>query len=177
MLLPVTVTVVLNGTILASFAPAQLDAGRVVAPLQTIVDDLAGCASYVPGARTIALVRDGRRIVAGVLFVRDGTPYVLLGPLVRDFGGSMQFDARSKTLAIALAPDRRLETPAPFDPRAPQASPAAIFTPEPPEPPEPTPRAVATGVPQPRRTAIPAVPSLPLQSPGGEAGQPFLHDR
>jgi hypothetical protein len=174
MLLPLTVTVVLNGTILPSFAPAQLDAGRVVAPLQTIVADLAGSVSYTPGAQTIALVREGRRIVAGVVFVRDGTPYVVLEPLVRKLGGSVQFDTRTKTLAIDLPSDRTLETPAPFDPRAPQVSPTALFTPE---PPRPTPRAVATGIPQPRRTAIPAVPSWPLQAPGGEAGQPLLNGR
>jgi len=174
MLLPATVTVVLNGTILPSFAPARLDAGRVVAPLETIVADLAGSASYLPGARTIALERDGRRIVAGVVFVRDGTPYVLLAPLVRELGGSVHFDTRTKTFAIALGTDRTLRTPEPFDPRAPQVSPTALFTPE---PPRPTPRAVATGVPQPRRTAIPAVPSLPLEPGAGELGQPPLNGR
>ena len=174
------VTVVLNGTIVPSFAPAQLDAGRVVAPLQSVVSDLATCTSYVPGARTIELVRSGRRIVADVVFVADGTPYVALGALVRKLGGSVQFDTRSKTIAIELAPERVLETPAPFDPRAPQASPTAIFTSE---PPRPTPRAVATGVPQPRRTAIPAVPSWPdtpppgLQPPARESGQPLLNHR
>jgi hypothetical protein len=162
MLLPVTVTVVLNGTILPSFAPAQLAGGRVVAPLQSIVADLTGSAAYAPGARTIALVRDGRRIVAAVLFVRDGTPYVALGPLVRELGGTSQFDARTKTLAVALPSDRTLQTPAPFDSAAPRVSPTALFTPE---PPRPTPRAVATGVPQPRRTAIPAVPSWPYSPP------------
>jgi hypothetical protein len=173
-LLPLTVAVVLNGAIVPSFAPAELDAGRVVAPLETIVAALSTSASYAPGARAIELVRDGRRFEAGVVRVRDGTPYVLLAPLVRELGGSVQFDTKTKTIAIALPRDRTLRTPAPFDPRAPQVSPAALFTPE---PPRPTPRAVATGVPQPRRTAIPAVPSWPLQAPGGEAGQPLGNDR
>jgi hypothetical protein len=162
MVLALTVTVVLNGMIVPSFAPAQLAAGRVVAPLQTILTDLAGSVSYEPGAPTLSLVRDGRRIVAAVVFVHDGTPYALLGPIVRDLGGSVQFDARTKTLAIELPADHTLQTPAPFDPSAPHVSPTALFTPE---PPRPTPRAVATGVPQPRRTAIPAVPSMPYNPP------------
>lgn len=107
MVLALTVTVVLNGMIVPSFAPAQLAAGRVVAPLQTILTDLAGSVSYEPGAPTLSLVRDGRRIVAAVVFVHDGTPYALLGPIVRDLGGSVQFDARTKTLAIEFQPITR----------------------------------------------------------------------
>jgi len=173
-LVSLTVAVVLNGAILPSFAPAELDAGRVVAPLETIVAALSTSATYAPGARAIELVRDGHRFEVAVVCVRDGTPYVLLAPLVRELGGSVRFDTQTKTIAISLTRDRRLGTPAPFDPRAPQVAPTTIFTPE---PPRPTPRAVATGVPQPRRTAIPAVPSWPLQPPGGEAGQPLGNGR
>ncbi len=164
----------LNGTIVPSFAPARLDAGRVVAPLQTIVADLASCATYTPGSGAIQLERGGRRLVVKVVFVADGTPYVMLEPLVRKLGGSATFDSRSKTLGIVLPVERVLETPAPYDPRLPQVAPTMLFTPE---PPRPTPRALATGVPLPRRTAIPAVPSWPLQPAGAQSGQPLLDHR
>jgi hypothetical protein len=174
MLLPIAVTIVLNGSIVPSFAPAELDAGRVVAPLRTIVAELATRATYTPGSRTIQLEGAGRRIAVRIVFVADGTPYVLLEPLVRALGGTATFDSRSKTLAILLPVERVLETPAPFDPGAPQVAPSALFTPE---PPRPTPRALATGIPLPRRTAIPAVPSWPLESSGAQSGQPLLNHR
>jgi hypothetical protein len=77
---------------------------------------------------------------------------VALAPLVRSLGGDAHFDARTKTLALAFDGARVIETPTPFDPRAPQVAPTTIFTPQ---PPAPTPRVVETGVPVPRRTAIP----------------------
>ncbi|MGB8265979.1 MAG: hypothetical protein WCE44_06635 [Candidatus Velthaea sp.] len=168
------VTIVLNAAIVPSFAPAQLDAGRVVAPLQTIVVCLATQAEYTPGARSITLERDGRRISVRVRFVADGTPYVELAPVVRELGGSVQFDTRSKTLAIVFPAVRVVETPQPFDPGAPQVQPSAIFTPQ---PPRPAPRAPATGIPQPRRTAIPAIPSWPLQPAGAQTREPLLDGR
>ncbi|GAC1418570.1 MAG: hypothetical protein NVSMB5_10070 [Candidatus Velthaea sp.] len=158
----VVVTIILNGAIVPSFAPARLCRGRVLAPLSSIVARMVTRTVYLPGSHSILIQRSSQQIVVAVAFVADGVPYVPLAPIVHAFGGAAAYDARSHTLSIALDGEREVETPAPFDPGAPQASPTVLFTPE---PPKPTPRAVDTGAPRPRRTAIPVVPSQPQPGP------------
>jgi hypothetical protein len=154
------VTIVLNGAIVPSFAPAQILDGRVVGPLVPVVARMCARVRYHDGDRTAVIDRAGRELTVPVAFVADGVPYVALVPVVRAFGGTAVFDAQAKTLAIALAEETQIMTPAPFDSSVPQVVPTMIFTPE---PASPTPRATlpATAVPVPRRTAIPATPSEP----------------
>jgi len=152
------VTIVLNGAIVPSFAPARISFGHVVGPLAPIASRIASRLAYVPADGMLIIEHAARRIVVPVAFVDDDVPYVALGPVVRALGGSVSFDTRTKTMTISLADDRLIQTPQPFDPSAPQVAPTMVFTPE---PPHPTPRATDTGSPQPRRTAIPAVPSQP----------------
>jgi hypothetical protein len=133
-----------------------------VGPLAPVVTRLASRVVYVPADGTIVIERAAHRIVVPVAFIDDDEPYVALGPVVRALGGSATFDTRTKTMTIVLADERLIETPQPFDPRAPQVAPTAVFTPE---PPRATPRAIDTGRAAPRRTAIPAIPSQPQPRP------------
>jgi hypothetical protein len=154
------VTIVLNGAIVPSFAPARIVGGRVVGPLMPVVARMCARVRYQDGDHTVVIDRGGRDLAVPVAFVADGVPYVALVPIVRAFGGTAEFDPQAKTLAIALADDLPVQTPAPFDPTAPQVAPTTIFTPEP-SPPAPRATLPGNAVPVPRRTAIPATPSQP----------------
>jgi hypothetical protein len=158
MLIPSAVTIVVNGTIVPSFTPARIVAGRVVAPLSPIVVRLASRTAYDRSGGTVTIERDGVRIVVAVVYVENGQPYVELGPVVRAIGGTAAFDSAAKTLTIAMNSGGPIATPAPFDPAAPRVSPTTVFTPR---PPAPTPRGAETGLPRPRRTPIPVLPSQP----------------
>ena len=137
--LPVTiaalVVVVVNGTFVPSVPPASLRDGRVVG--------------------TLTATRRERTCVARA--VDAALELVELAPLARCLGAEhVAWDGRTKTLALAFEGPILLRTLPPFDPSAPQVAPTTVFTPEPPAAP---PRAVDTGVPRPRRTAIPVTPS------------------
>jgi hypothetical protein len=160
------VTIVVNGTIVASSAPARIRAGRVVAPLTPIVVRLVSRAAYEAATARVVLERAGTRIVVPVAFVENEMPYIELGSVVRAIGGSVAFDSPTKTLTVVLRPAGAIATPPPFDPAVPQVQPTTVFTPS---PPPPTPRSTESGVPRPRRTAIPALPSQPV-GPPPEAG-------
>jgi hypothetical protein len=153
------VTIVVNGTIVTSSAPARIRAGRVVAPLTPIVVRLVARAAYEPATATVAVERSGTRVVVPVAFVENGIPYVELGAVVRGIGGSAVFDTATKTLTVLVGPAPAIATPAPFDPTLPRVAPTTVFTPS---PPPPTPRSTDSGAPHPRRTAIPVLPSQPI---------------
>jgi len=159
MLIPSVVTIVVNGTIVTATEPARIRDGRVVAPIAPILVRLASRVAYDAPSATVTLDRGSRHLVVAVAVVIDEVPFVELAPVVRALGESAAFDAATKTLTIAVAADDAITTPRPFDPRAPQVAPTSVFTPPPRQLPSP---AAATGVPHPRRTAIPAVPSQPV---------------
>ncbi len=152
------VTIVVNGTIVTSSSPARIRSGRVVAPLTPIVVRLVSRAVYAPATSSVEIERNGTRMVVRVAFVENNVPYVELAPIVRGIGGNAAFDAPTKTFAVVLAPGGPIATPWPFDPAAPRVQPTTVFTPS---PPPAAPRSIETGVPRPRRTAIPALPSQP----------------
>lgn len=153
------VSVVVNGSLVPSSTPARIAAGRVVAPLAPIVTALATRITLAPDGASVIIDRADRRITVPVALTADAMPFVELAHVVRALGGYVQFDPVSKTIAIVLFNSGVVTTPVPFDPRTPQVTPTMVFTPE---PPKPTPRAIETGVPVPRRTAIPVVPSQPV---------------
>jgi hypothetical protein len=166
MVTPGAVTIVVNGSIVASVMSSRIAAGRVFAPLAPIVVRLASGVSYDAVAATITIERNGLRIVVPAAFVENDMPFVELGPVVRRLGGRAAFDNRTKTLAITLRAAFPIATPAPFEGASPQAEPTTIFTPA---PPLPTPRAIVSGLPRPRRTAIPVIPSQPVLPPAAES--------
>lgn len=163
--------VILNGAVLAGTPPAELVLGHVLVPAALVgrvadrvqIDPDGTIVATWHGTRcvlqqgSVVLVCGDRVLSAGVPpLERDGTTYVALPELVRGFGGEATFDARNALLVLHLSGERRVATPAPFDPTEPQVAPVPVFTPQ---PPGPTPRPAETGPPRPRRTAIPAVPS------------------
>jgi hypothetical protein len=165
------IVVVLNGAFLPSSPPVRRLFGHAMAPLAPVIARIADVVTLagddvtlVRGTRTCrfrigspVFACDAMRADAGVTpFARDGIVYLPLATVARAFGGSVTYDARSATLAIALPPRAGLATPAPFDPAAPQVAPTQIFTPQ---PGPPTPNPVDSGDPHPRRTALPATPS------------------
>jgi hypothetical protein len=148
----------------------------VMAPLAPIITRFTERA--VLDGDTITLVRDGQTCVlrigsdafacngvAHVLpvapFGRNGVTFVPLAEVVRALGGAAAYDARTHTAALDVPPATVLATPTPFDPAAPQVAPTVIFTPS---PAPATPPPPVAGSPQPRRTAIPVIPS---RAPGG----------
>jgi len=169
------VVVILNGSIVASAPPAQLLFGHVMAPLAPVITRFTQRAAL--NGDTITLVRGDRTCVLRVgsdsmtcdgfvrtlpvaPFGRGGVAFVPLAEVARALGGAAAFDPHSRIVALDVPPQTAVKSPPPFDPNAPQASPTVIFTPSPsPAPATPSPRATDTGSPQPRRTAIPAIPS------------------
>ncbi len=150
------VTVVLNGVTTPSAPPAQLVGGHVLAPPALIAKFADRVTTFPDGGLTATR---GERAC-------DAQPVmqhmVALAPLARCLGAHVAWDPDGKTITLAFPSSIDVRTPAPYVPTAPQVAPTTIFTPE---PPPPTPRAIETGVPHPRRTAIPETPSLPLESP------------
>jgi hypothetical protein len=177
------VTVLLDGRPIDASAPAILSHGTVVAPLDPFVRGLAGQIDFDPAGGTIRIVRDGftaelaigdralrgdpRRATLPIApFLRDGQPQIPLAAVARALGASVNYDARSRTLEIALPPPVELTSPPPAV--VPAAQPRATFTPQP----VVTPRPSVTGIPQPRRTPIWEQPSQPVFRSPESTGRP-----
>jgi hypothetical protein len=169
MIVASAVVVLLNGVVVPTALPAELVAGRVMVPATAItrfadrvaVDPLGTITIEGRGHRCTlrigiaeATCDDRTRPLELSPFFREGTAFVPLADVARALGGEVVYDVPSGTAAVQLPPDRRVETPAPFDPRAPQATPTTVFTPQ---PPSPTPRPAESGSPRPRRTAVPVI--------------------
>lgn len=162
------VIVVVNGSFVPSVPPASLRAGRVVGPRE-LVARFAERIDVAPDG-TLTVTRRDRSCVAPVVDAAFGL--VELAPLARCLGAEhVDWDPRTKTLALAFDGPVLLRTLPAFDPGAPQVAPTTVFTPE---PAPATPRAPDTGVPRPRRTAIPVTPSSlePAPSPALRAPSP-----
>ena len=155
------VTVLLGGAPISATRPARIVDGYVVVPLDPFVQRVAQFVQVDRDAGKIVVERDARSLVLHVgpeaIASADGTVYVRLAPVVRGLGGTVTFDAVRKVAAIEMPQMRPLVTPTPFDPTNPSVAPRRIFTPEP----TVTPRPTLSGIPQPRRTPVPAVPSFP----------------
>jgi hypothetical protein len=164
MIVPAVVTILLNGSLVTSVVPARIAGGRVVVPLTPVAIRLAARVAYDPLSETVTFEAGGRRIVVPVAFIADDVPFVAVGPVVTGLGGSLAFDTPTKTLAIALASSDPIATAPPFDRSLRRVDPRTVFTPAPTSAPA-RPRAVESGLPRPRRTAIPVTPSEPVIAP------------
>lgn len=145
------VTVLVDGSVAPSSPPAQLVGGHVVAPVVLVAKLADRVVTFPDGGLTAT-----RGPYACAARAIDGM--IVLAPLARCLGASVAWDPGAKTIALSFEMPGAVRTHPPFDVNAPQVTPTMIFTPE---PPPSTPRAIATGVPRPRRTAIPATPSFP----------------
>jgi hypothetical protein len=163
--------VLINGAIVAGAPPPRLLFGHVVAPLVPILTRVAdrvrldGDAITVVRGDTTCELRIGSHAMACngaphalpvAPFARADVVFVPLADVATAFGGSIAFDARRRIVAIEMPARTALQTPQPFDPNAPQVAPTEVFTPAPPPATRPP---LESASPQPRRTAIPAIPS------------------
>ncbi len=160
MLVPAAVTIVINGSIVSSSAPARMAGGRVISPLTPVIARLGSRVVYDPKRRTVTIERNGEQIVVPVILIDDDAPYIEVGRVVTGLGGSATFDSRTRTLAIVMSEAAPIATPTAYrgtfsSGAAPLATPHVL----------PVPPPVGGAMPQPRRTAIPALPSEPVASP------------
>jgi hypothetical protein len=158
----IVVTVVLGGMSLPSSQPAWVSPdGFVYAPIDPIVRRIAERVQIDPRDLAITFEGNGKRVVVrtplDVIAEADGTIYVRLGTVVRDLGGSASFDAVRKVVTVEMPGPSPVATATPFNSANPSVAPTMVFTPQP----LTTPRASPTGIPQPRRTPVPVVPSFP----------------
>jgi hypothetical protein len=158
----IVVTVVLGGISLASSQPAWISPeGFVYAPIDPIVRKVAQSVQVDPRDLAVTVEGNGKRAVVrspnDVIAEADGTVYVRLGTVVRDLGGSVSFDRVRKVVTIEMPGPIPVATPTPFNPANPSVAPTMVFTPQPVTTLRPTP----SGIPQPRRTPVPVVPSFP----------------
>lgn len=157
------VSIFIDGAPVRSYQAPYVARGRVMAPLVPFVLDVA--ASIELDGETI-VVRRGDRFSQ-----IPAAAFVPIGPLLRDLGVDVTYDAPSHRLLVHT-PRAPFATPTPFNPAVPSAAPRAIFTPTP----AVTPRPVVTGSPTPRRTPLPFTtpqsrpnPSLPSPAPSPRA--------
>jgi hypothetical protein len=169
--------IVVNGATIVASRPAALVAGSVVVPVdpylraiaeRITIDAVTGTIVIIRGDAAIAVSVGNRSATLGsrsialpiAPYLRDGETFVPLAAVARALGAAVTFDQRTKTLAVALPPDAPVALPAPYA-AVPGASPQTAPRHDPTA--APTPR--YSGIPQPRRTPIEAVPSRPVPKP------------
>jgi hypothetical protein len=142
----------LNGTVVRSYNPPYVRAGRVMAPLEPFVTSIAGSIEYIGG--TLVIRRADR--FAQIPMPQEPQPshfqstFVQIAPVLRTLGIRVSYDAAQRAL-IVETPPAAIATPTPFNPAVPLIAPRAVFTPTPAQ----TPRPMVTGSPLPRRTPLP----------------------
>ena len=163
------VSIVVNGALVTGSTPAVITNGIVSAPLDPYVRAVATqivapaepssrgivlsrgsrCVRLIVGSRTVQLDRRFARLPSAPYF-EGGIVFVPLAATARGLGGTVAYEARTRTLTIAFV-EAPLATLAPAGP-ATQAPPdLPTFAPTPTPAPEPT----ISGIPKPRRTPIP----------------------
>jgi hypothetical protein len=151
-LLTPALVVVLNGTIVHSYAPAYVVRGHVVAPLEPYVTAVAASIGY-NGSQLVVTRGDHFAqlpTAAHTVPAQWAQTYVEIAPLMRSLGALVNYDPRLRRLEIDT--DKSIVvTPTPFNAAVPSAPPSSVFTPTP----VPTPRPQVSGKPAPRRTPLP----------------------
>ncbi|MGB8149820.1 MAG: hypothetical protein WCE97_01340 [Candidatus Cybelea sp.] len=155
---PAPVAILVDGRPLASYVRAYVAGGRVLAPVAPLLTRLADRVWYE--GDTLVIERGARRVRVPLEKTFpdqfDGA-YIAIGPVLRALGASVCWEPKRRRLIVRLPERGNVAAPTPFDPVAPSAPPATVFTPSPPV----TPRPIWTGSPLPRRTPLPVPPPRP----------------
>ena len=133
-----------------SYNGAYESRGRVYAPLRPFVTAFADRIWFE--GDSLVIVRDGRTVRVRLAPLSPDAldcAYVPLATVLRSLGETVRYERGS--VIVSRRATAVVETPTPFDPGAPSASPRTVFTPSP----VATPRPVWTGSPLPRRTPLP----------------------
>jgi hypothetical protein len=147
--------VLVDGRLLSSYARAYVQEGRVfmpIAPLMLRVTDRA----WFEGS-DLVLQRAQRRV--RVRIPRGDaqeleTTFVAVGPLLRQLGDDVIYDARNQRLQIRTPRTTIVTTPTPYLAPATPLQARDVFTPSP----KPVPQPTWSGPPLPRRTPLPNPP-------------------
>ncbi len=150
----------IDGRPLVGYTRAYLAGGRVFAPVAPLLTGLVD-RLWLEGD-TLVVERGDRRIrirlVPPLGAPLDAT-YVAAGPVLRALGASVHYEAKERRLVVAISARDVVTSPTPFNPSVPSVAPTTVFTPAPLS----TPRPVWSGLPYPRRTALPFPPPLTLR--------------
>jgi hypothetical protein len=165
------VTVVIAGHRVDASESAHLEGGIVVAPLDpfvrafatTIVETEEGRRFTITrGSRMVSVtlgstdaIEDGRiRALPAAPFAAPASSFVPLAAIARALGATVEYDGRSRTLAITTAPEPLVS----MTPLGVYLTPTDAPTFAPKETAAPAPR--ITGIPRPRRTPIVVEPPV-----------------
>ncbi|HEY8313489.1 MAG TPA: hypothetical protein VIG51_04870 [Candidatus Baltobacteraceae bacterium] len=163
-----SLTLVVDGSVVRSYTPAYLERGRVLAPVDPFLTAVADSIGYDDRTMIVSLgdrfsqIRLARRPFPGDLHA----VYVEIAPILRNLGEMVRYDSAAHVLYVKTPGPRVLAMPTPFNPAVPRFVPTTVFTPTP----ATTPRPVFTGAPIPRRTPI------PLSSMAGPSAAPSPPD-
>lgn len=145
----------IDGRPLRAYAHAYVANGRVFAPVDPLLTQLAD--RFWFEGNTLVVERGARRvrvpIAGGPAAPLDGA-YVAAGPVLQQLGVATRYDAGTHRLLVRVGERETVASPTPFNATPPAVAPSAVFTPSP----VPTPRPVWTGSPMPRRTPLPFPP-------------------
>lgn len=150
-----SVTVIVDGRPLATYARAYLADGRVYAPVIPLLTRVADRLWLMDD--TLVIERDGHRISVRMVPRSGGAfegAYVPAAGVLRSLGAQVRYDAATRRLIVSVRNDLVVASPTPFNPAFPAVAPNPVFTPAI----VPTPRPIWTGSPLPRRTALPFPP-------------------
>lgn len=148
MILPLLLTVLMNGAPVVTTHPVRIVAGRTMVPLVPVIVSIANVVVVSPNG-IVDIERGRHHLRLAVRGASGELTYVPLAPIVRALGGSIRYDAAGRTVDISFTPEP-LQTAEPYDMLAPRVAPTAVFTPF--ARPAPVPR--FAGTPHPRRTPV-----------------------
>jgi hypothetical protein len=155
------VAVLVDGRPLYSYARAYVEDGRVFVPLAPVLLHLVDRAWFE--GMVLVLQRDGLRVrvrVPRADWNRIYATFVAAGPILRQLGDTVVYDAHQERLLIRTPRARSPVSPTPYVAPSETIPPREVFTPSPP----PMPRPTWSGPPLPRRTPLPIPPPAALRA-------------
>jgi hypothetical protein len=154
--------VLVDGRLLYSYARAYVRDGRVFVPVAPVMLRLADRAWF--DGKVLVLQRAARHVRVRIPRGDSellATTFVAAGPLIRQLGDDVVYDAHGARLQIRTPRPAIIATPTPYVAPAVTLSPREVFT----HSPAPMPRPTWNGPPLPRRTPLPNPPPATIRLP------------